>query len=127
LDLKIPLSIDQYEFNFIINFNINQATHHARVSTLVKLLEKKADNSRIELAELKSTHLFLIQNFEEVIYSNSQGQMLIPNPLMEVCNSVAVSSARGMFSIKTENTVLNNAIIPLMDAKSLIPQIPIVE
>lgn len=117
----------QYEFNFTIILNLNQATQHARVNALVKLFEKKADNSRMELAELKSTHLFWIQNFEEIIFTNSQGQMIIPNQLTEVCNSISISSIRGMFSVKTEDTLFKNAVLPLMDPKSLTPQMPILE
>jgi hypothetical protein len=124
LSLKAPLGKDEYEFNFTINLNLIQASQHARVSTIVKLLEKKANDSRMELAELRSTHLFWIQNFKEIIFTNSQGQMVIPNPLMEVCNSISISSIRGMFSVKTENTLFDNLILPLMNPKSLIPQVP---
>jgi hypothetical protein len=117
----VPEPMEQYEFNFTINFNLNQASQQARVSSIVKLQEKQDDGSGKELAELKSTHLFFVQNFHEIIHIASNGMLLIPNPLIEVCNSISISSIRGMYSIKKENTVFRHAVLPLIDPKSLLP------
>jgi hypothetical protein len=113
--------MDQYEFNFSINFNLNHDTKRARVSSVVKLLERQSDNTRKELAELKSTHVFFIQNFEEIIQTLPNGLLNIPNPLMEICNGISVSSIRGMYSVKKENTVFEHAVLPLLDPKALLP------
>jgi hypothetical protein len=118
---------DQYEFSFTINFNLTQASLQARINVSVKLVLKEPDGNRIELAELKSTHLFLIQNFNQIIQTTPQGQMLIPNPVLEVCNGVSISSIRGMFSVKTEKTLFSNAVLPLVDPKTLIPNVPVVQ
>jgi len=123
----VQLSMDQYEFHFTMNFNFNQNLRQAKVTGIVKLLEKRPDNQRIELAELRSSHLFSIVNFDELIRMTPDGQILIPNPLMEICNGISISGIRGMYSVKTEGTRFNNAVLPLLDPKTLIPdQTPLV-
>jgi hypothetical protein len=106
-------ALDKYEFKIAINVNFNQGTHQATVTATVKLAENR-NGEKIELAELKSTHLFLIVNFEDVIHANEQGQFVIPGPLLDLYSEVAISSARGMFSIKLEGTTFDNAVLPLI-------------
>ncbi len=120
----VALDREAYEFNFIINFNLNHITKQAKVTSTVKLLEKQTDNARIELAELRSSHLFQIVNLDEIVRTSQEGQMQIPNVLIKVCNSISVGSIRGMYSIKKENTVFEHAVLPLLDPKSLLPLAP---
>jgi hypothetical protein len=67
--------------------------------------------------------LFFIQNFDELIQRDpATGNLLIPNPLIELCNSSAVSTVRGMFCIKLADTLYSNAILLLIDTKLLAPR-----
>ena len=100
-----------------MNFNFNQNLRQVKVTGIVKLLKKDMIMQRIELAELRSSHLFSIVNFDEIIQITPNGQFQIPNSLMEICNGISISGIRGMYSVKTEGTRFNNAVLPLLDIK----------
>ena len=114
LKVTAPLAFDQYEFKFTISVNFNQTTRHARVNAGVKLREKRDNADGIELAELKSVQLFLVENFSEIIQFDPHGQLIIPNELVQLFHQVALSTARGMYSIKLQDTIFSNAVLPLI-------------
>lgn len=120
---KRQISFEGYEFSFTINFNLIEPTKQAKVSMLCKLIEKQSETVKYELAELKAEGVFLLQNYSDIILrDNTKKNILIPNPLIELCNGIIVSSVRGMFSIKLENTLYSNAILPLLNPSQLIPK-----
>lgn len=122
LSNKKAVNFESYEFSFTLNFNLLEKEKQARVVLNCKLYEKQGPNFKLEIAELKSTTLFFIQNYDEIIKrDDSKINVLIPNPLIELCNSVTLSSTRGMFSVKLENTLYSNAVFPLIDNKLLLP------
>ena len=88
---------------------------------VIKLFDKRMPESKKQIAELSTSTKFCIQNYDQIVQKNAEGISLTPIPVIEICNSIAVSAARGMFSIKLENTIYSNIILPLMDPKQLSP------
>ncbi len=121
---KTPIEINNYEFSFTLNFNLNHISKQVRVNFFSKLFEKKEDKINLQLAELNATTLFSLANYDEIIVKNDNDESLIPAPLIELCNGITLSSARGMFSVKAEDTLYSNAVFSLVDIKKLLPNQP---
>ncbi|MGC4034898.1 MAG: hypothetical protein QM764_02980 [Chitinophagaceae bacterium] len=120
---KIPIHLDNYEFQFSINFGLHEPTHHTVTDLNIIVYEKKPDGVKLELAKAYIYLKFLIVNFDDIIKKDDKLKLFqVPDNLIELCNSISLSSARGMFSVKFEGTLYTNCIIPLLDPKILSPK-----
>jgi len=118
-----PIPSNGYIFNFNASFAAIPNEKAVRVIMTAKLFEKKEPQENILLAELVAIHVFTILNFSEVIkYDAIRKMNLIPDPLISLCNNITLNSVRGMYSVKLENTIYNNAIVPLMHTNALSPK-----
>jgi len=73
------------------------------------------------LAKMHTKTSLKIHNYNEVTKSAPNGQILIPDTLIQMGNSFALNHARGMFAMKVQGTKYSNAIIPLLDPSLLLP------
>lgn len=118
---KRPISSDGYEFEFKSQTNINEKDKTFIVNFSTKLYRKE-NSKKNELAELISLVIFGIVNYSEIII-NEQG-LLVPDQLISTCTGIALSTTRGMYAVKLEQTLYSNAVVPLIDSKLFVPKKP---
>ena len=115
---KNPIHPDNYEFQFSLNFSIHEQSKQSVVDFNIKIFEKKLDGVKLELATTYIYLRFQIINFDEAIKKDDILKVFkVPDNLVEICSGVSLSSARGMISVKLENTIYTNCILPLIDPK----------
>ena len=114
---KIPQ--DKYQFEFSINLNIAKEQNLITVNILSTLSKLESDKEKI--ATLESVNEFKILNLGELITETTDG-ILIPDPIIIQFFSISLSNTRGMYAVKLENSIYDNAIAPVMDISQFIPK-----
>ena len=109
---------DNYEFSTNIEFTVSR--EEKTISTKLKVLI--LDNGSKELyAEIESQFSLVIENFEEVVVKETNGQIQFTPFAFILCASTAISTTRGMMILASAGTILSNALLPLIDASKLVP------
>jgi len=72
------------------------------------------------LCRIKTRTVFHIENFEEAIKIDAD-QMTIPDVLAATCHGIAFSAARGMLVMSLQNTVISNAVLPIINPQVFLP------
>lgn len=111
-----------YEFTLSMGFSLIEPApaKHIRIHLLCKLFEKKSEQLKLEIASLHASCTFFIQNFEHIIKRDkTKNKVIIPDTLIELCNGLTLGIVRGMFVVKLENTLYQNALLPLIDLQAL--------
>jgi len=124
-ELKVALEKKDYEFNFNFRSTMNDVQRLINVILTITVSEKQTELVRVPLAKLEILISFRIDNWKEVITIDKENNKVnIPDDLIAVTAGVAVSTARGMLAVKTQNTIISNAIIPIVDPRMFIPKKP---
>lgn len=117
-------TITKYNFNLVIESRIDEKNKF--VFVIVKI-EIKNDDLSITLGSLSVSCIYEITNFEEVILPNSKGILEIPQQLLEILNSISISTVRGVMFSTFKGTFLHNAILPITDPKQIQKLDPTIE
>lgn len=120
-EMKNPLPIDGYEFQFDMQSDINEKEKLFNIMLSTTLYEKHSNVTKVELAKMKSLISFRIINFEDVI-KKENNQIAIPDQLIVIASGIAISTARGMFAMCVKDKVINNAMIPILDPQIFLPK-----
>ncbi len=78
-------------------------------------------DTTIKFASSSVACIYAIENFEEIININSPDKTIIDATTTEILNSISLSTTRGVLSQLYSGTYLHNAILPVIDPKSLKP------
>jgi len=119
-ELKMPLSKESYEFRIDMKTGSKEQEKIFSVLLFITLFEKRNDTIKIELAKLNTLTSFEIQNFNEV-FKKENNVLKIPNQILTMTSGIAISTARGIFSMSVKDTLLSNAIIPIVDPNLFLP------
>jgi hypothetical protein len=120
LNSSLQLPVGQSEaitnFNFNINIESRADATNKLIFVIVHIGIKTDDKSNI-LGALSVSCIFEIVNFEEVIKTEPDGKLNIPQPLIDRLNSISISTARGVMFSTFKGTFLHNAILPVIEQK----------
>src|SRR5690554_2332977 len=106
----------------ITNFNFNMGIE-SRIDAQNKLIfvivhvEIKNDDQSIILGNLSVSCIFEIVNFVDVIKVKTNGKVDIPQKLIEMLNSISISTTRGVMFSTFRGTFLHSAVLPIIDPK----------
>ena len=117
---KIKIESGKYGFNFTINLQIVEQTKSIEIDLEARVVSLKTEKSNDEIASIKSVHSFQLQNFNDIAIKTDNG-IQIPQQLMTPLLAIALSSLRGMLSVKLEGSIYENAIIPVIDVTRMMP------
>lgn len=112
------LDSDNIQFEFNVGLNVNQTKKRIRVNLNVKFfadLEKK-----IGLGGLNSYGEFEVIDLEEII-KDFEGN--IPNIILANLIGVVLSTSRGFLILKSSETVMEGAMMPIINPNVFFPQI----
>lgn len=106
----------------ITNFNINvesRADAPNKLLFVIVHIDIKNDDQSLVLGALSVSCIFEIANFDEVIKIESDGKLIIPQPLIDTLNSISISTTRGVMFSTFKGTFLHGAVLPIIDPKQL--------
>lgn len=120
-EIKKQLPNDAYEFQFDLQWNVVDAEKLFNSTISVTLYEKQSAETKVELVNMKVLISFAVINYDEVI-KKENGLTLIPDQLITVTAGILVSTARGMFALNIKDSIVNNAIIPIINPQVFLPK-----
>jgi hypothetical protein len=106
------INMSSYTFNISIESR-GDATNKL-VFVIVSVEIKDAEQTLL-LGSIAVSCIFEIANFKEVIQIDPAGQVIIPEGLMHILNSLAISTTRGVLFATFKGTFLHAAVLPMID------------
>ena len=106
----------------ITNFNITIESKADAINKFVFVIvsvEIKNDDQTLALGSIRVSCIYYVTNFEEMIKTNKEGLTEINPALLEIINSISISTTRGVMFSTFKGTFLHNAILPLVDPKQI--------
>lgn len=104
------------KFNFKIQIE-SRADATKKLIFVIVNVEIRNDDQSLILGSLSVSCIFEIANFEELIKIKSDGKIEIPQPLIDILNSISISTVRGVMFSTFKGTFLHNAFLPIIDPK----------
>jgi hypothetical protein len=104
-------------FNFNISLESKADATNKFLFVIVSVEIRSEDQNHI-LGSLAVSCIYSIVNFDEVVKIEADGKLDIPQPLVEILNSISISTARGVMFSTFKGTFLHNAFLPIVDPRS---------
>jgi hypothetical protein len=114
-----PVELGNYQFELNLNLHVNEINKSINIIINITLYEKQGETLKQKLASLQSRFIFEIINFEELVIKIDETKFNVKDPLLDFVFSLSLSTTRGMFNIKLEDTIYANAILPIIDVVQL--------
>lgn len=110
----------QFEFNVNMNFDLGKKLLSITLTTnFFADIEKT-----ISLGKMSSSGIFEIYNIDQII-SMHEGK--IPNIILANFIGIVLATTRGFLILKSENTIMSEVIMPIIDTMSFFQQANSVE
>lgn len=115
-----PNNLPLANFNFIINIESKADSSNKLVFVIVNIKIESEDQKQT-FGTLTISCIYTVLNFDQVIKIDPTGKYDIPQMLIEILNSISISTARGVMFSTFKGTFLHNAFLPIIDPKSIKP------
>lgn len=122
--ITLPSTPDVSLSNF--NFNINMESKADATNKLLFVIvsvEIRSEDQNHIMGSLAASCIYGISNFDEIIKIEADGKLNIPQPLVEILNSISISTTRGIMFSTFKGTFLHNAFLPIIDPRSFQPTV----
>lgn len=104
-------------FNFNISLESKADANNKFLFAIVSVEIRSEDRNYI-LGSLAVSCIYSVVNFDEVVKIEADGKIDIPQPLVEILNSISISTTRGVMFSMFKGTFLHNAFLPIVDPRS---------
>ncbi len=104
-------------FNFNISLESKADATNKFLFVIVSVEIRSEDQNHI-LGSLAVSCIYNVVNFDEVVKIEADGKLDIPQPLVEILNSISISTTRGVMFSTFKGTFLHNAFLPIVDPRS---------
>lgn len=104
-------------FNFNISLESKADATNKFLFVIVSVEIRSEDQNHI-LGSLAVSCIYSIVNFDDVVKIQADGRLDIPQPLVEILNSISISTTRGVMFSTFKGTFLHNAFLPIIDPRS---------
>ena len=101
-------------FNFNINLETKADENNKLIFVIVNIEVRNEEHDQI-LGSLSVSCVYDVFNFDKIVRFDSNGKVELPQPLIELLNSVSISTTRGMMFSTFKGTFLHNALLPIVD------------
>jgi len=121
--LKGSISLPSVPEVSLNNFNFNislesKADATNKILFVIVSVEIRSEDQNHVLGSLAVSCIYSIVNFDEVVKIEADGKLDIPQPLVEILNSISISTTRGVMFSTFKGTFLHNACLPIVDPRS---------
>ena len=108
-------------FNFQIEVE-NRINVEEKLTSVIVKVTVTVNDPPLHLGSITTNNVFEIVNLEEIVIKKDNS-ITLPTPVSEMLNSIAISTTRGVMFGQFRGTFLHNAILPIIDPKSLQPNL----
>lgn len=121
--LKGSISLPSVPEVSLNNFNFNislesKADATNKILFVIVSVEIRSEDQNHVLGSLAVSCIYSIVNFDEVVKIEADGKLDIPQPLVEILNSISISTTRGVMFSTFKGTFLHNSFLPIVDPRS---------
>lgn len=109
--LQLPAT-NLFHYNINIQHKINPERKLVFVIVGVNVLH---EDQKTVLGTVKASCIFELENFNELAIKNDNKIISFPIETIEILNSVAISTTRGVMFTCFRGTFLHHAVLPLID------------
>lgn len=120
IELPAIPNVSLTNFNFNISLESKSDSINKLLFVIVSVEIKSEDQNHL-LGSLAASCIYSISNFDEMIKIEADGRLNIPQPLIEILNSISLSTTRGIMFSTFKGTFLHNAFLPIIDPRSFKP------
>ena len=114
---QIPLELERtYNFNINIEQRINNEEKLVIVVTSIDLIHEEDRQCH---ASIKTSCIFLIENFKDFIVANTN-HVSLPDQFVVTLNSISLSTTRGIMFTSFKGTFMHNVFIPIVNPSTFI-------
>lgn len=120
LDISIvfPKELDVPPTDFNFNIEVENRIEPSKELIFSFVNVKISDKSEaVSIGSITVSSVYQIRDFKKLIEVKEDGQLDIPKELLEMVNSIAISTTRGVMFSHFKGTLLHSAILPLVDIK----------
>ena len=110
---KYQFAHDKYEFTYNVTLKIVEQQELMLIDIASVL--KQLDEPKEVILELNSSNTFSIPNYKSILIKIGDNPPGIPDVLIATLLGIALSSLRGMYSVKLEGSKYSNAVMPALD------------
>lgn len=115
------IGIDKYQFEVSLRLDIFRDRNLLSIRIFSDLV--KSEGNKEKIASLESLNEFNILDIDKVIPMSAEGH-LVPDSVATQLFSISLANVRGMYAVKLEDSIYDNAILPVMDVSQMIPKKP---
>lgn len=105
-----------FTFEIKTEVQLNQENKFIIVIIGVQVFNEAKD---FQLGSLSTNNIFFVENYESIVTQDNNGKVSIPESLVTTLNSISISTTRGVMWNTFKGTILHNAILPILDPKSI--------
>jgi len=103
-----------FHFNINLLHKINPEKKLVFVIVEVKILN---EDKQTLLGNISVSNIFHIVNFDDLKGDKTNNSVSIPKEIIDLFNSIAISTTRGVMFTSFRGTFLHNAVLPVIDPK----------
>lgn len=112
------LPINQvYSFNIALEQKLEPTSNSLIVITNVDI--SAIEKLDLKLASASVACVFVVENFSEVVKFDKNKKVTIAQNIIDMLNSISISTTRGVLSQIIKGTFLHHAVLPIIDPKAL--------
>jgi|GEM_PF-2669449 len=117
-ELKEAVPGGLYEFTTDVRYGIRESEQSitATITIVVRTMSDKK-----ELATIETYFLFYFENYSELAVKENQ-TITVETPVLMFIAQASVATTRGMLIAKLDNTIISDAVLPIIDTNNLIPE-----
>src|SRR4030042_4258852 len=104
-----------FNFNINVEHKINKDKKLVYVTVGVDIIHEDRET---RLGNIKVSCHFQIPELDTFILPGQQDQINLPSNIIDLLNSVSISTLRGMMFSTFKGTYLHNAVLPVIDPKT---------
>ncbi|MBL0055351.1 MAG: hypothetical protein IPP31_03995 [Chitinophagaceae bacterium] len=120
INLPFETGVSFTSFSFNINIESKADAGNKLIFVIVDI-EIKSENHKLILGSCGSC-IYSVHNFDEVITTETDGKIVIPKALVEILNSISLSTTRGIMFSTFKGTFLHNAFLPIVDPRTFVAE-----
>lgn len=117
--LNLPVNnIVTPNFRFKVSVD-TKCDQNTKTIFLVVNIDIKNDDETFTYGSISASCVYEISNFEEVVKFSPSGALDIPRQVIDMFNSVSISTIRGVMFSTFKGTFLHNAVLPMFSPANM--------
>lgn len=118
--LKKDIPLTQFGYSLEFKLGVDEDKESVEILVYVKIYKAgKNSNDDKKLAEFVSRYKYLIKDIKHFTAKVDNETTILKDEIARLLIGISVSSCRGMFSVSSKNTILKNAVIPIINQSKI--------